>query len=169
MKQIVMKQSDYIKQLAKFALANDNDSLLDLLYQYVDYSQQNNRSKFATEILSIIKDSNREQSFNKLKEIRLSKNFESKADDYILQTVMSSFSMNDLVCTPRVQEELSYFIKERKLANELVKMDIPISNKILLNGPSGCGKTLTAYLLAVELYRPLIIVILCTFVSSNLG
>ena len=48
-------------------------------------------------------------------------------------------------------------------------MDIPISNKILLNGPSGCGKTLTAYVLAGELNRPLIIVNLGTVVSSKLG
>ena len=45
-----MKQADYIKQIAKFALANDNARLRDLLYQYVEYSQQNNRGKFATEI-----------------------------------------------------------------------------------------------------------------------
>ncbi len=164
-----MKQSDYIKQLTKLALANDNDRLLDLLYQFVDYSQQNKRSKFATEILSIIKDAGREQSFNKLKEFRLSKSFDNKAGDYILQTVMSSFAMNDLVCTSSVQEELNYFIRERKLVDELRKMDIPISNKILLNGPSGCGKTLTAYVLAGELNRPLIIVNLGTVVSSKLG
>ena len=36
-----MKQADYIKQIAKFALANDNARLRDLLYQYVEYSQQN--------------------------------------------------------------------------------------------------------------------------------
>ena len=63
-----MKQADYIKQIAKFALANDNARLRDLLYQYVEYSQQNNRGKFATEILSIIKDSDRENSLGKLKE-----------------------------------------------------------------------------------------------------
>ena len=34
-----MKQADYIKQIAKFALANDNARLRDLLYQYVEYSQ----------------------------------------------------------------------------------------------------------------------------------
>lgn len=39
-----MKQTDYIKQIAKFALANDNARLRDLLYQYVEYSQQNNRA-----------------------------------------------------------------------------------------------------------------------------
>lgn len=164
-----VKQTDYIKQMAKLALANDNARLLDLLYQYVEYSQQNNRGKFATEILSIIKDSDRENSLGKLREYRLNKEFESKADEYILQTIMSSFTMKDLVCTQDVQEELEYFIKERKQADALAKMNIPVSNKILLHGPSGCGKTLSAYVLAGELNRPLIIVNLGTIISSKLG
>jgi SpoVK/Ycf46/Vps4 family AAA+-type ATPase len=153
-----MKQADYIKQIAKFALANDNARLRDLLYQYVEYSQQNNRGKFATEILSIIKDSDRENSLGKLKEYRLNKHFDYKADEYILQTVTSSFTMKDLVCTQDVREEFEYFIKERQQTEALVQMDIPVSNKILLHGPSGCGKTLSAYVLAGELNRPLIIV-----------
>ena len=164
-----MKQTDYIKQIAKFALANDNARLRDLLYQYVEYSQQNNRGKFATEILSIIKDSDRENSLGKLREYRLNKEFESKADEYILQTVMSSFTMKDLVCTQDVREEFKYFIKERQQAEALAQMDIPVSNKILLHGPSGCGKTLSAYVLAGELNRPLIIVNLGTVISSRLG
>lgn len=164
-----MKQADYIKQMTKYALANDNTRLLNLLYQYVEYSQQNNRSKFATEILSIIKDSYKEESLNKLREYRLSKDFENKAEEYILQTVMSSFTMKDLVCTQKVHEELEYFIKERKQIDTLIKMDIPVSNKIILHGPSGCGKTLSAYVLAGELNRPLIIVNLGTIISSKLG
>ena len=139
------------------------------MYQYVEYSQQNNRGKFATEILSIIKDSDRENSLGKLREYRLNKEFESKADEYILQTVMSSFTMKDLVCTQDVREEFKYFIKERQQAEALAQMDIPVSNKILLHGPSGCGKTLSAYVLAGELNRPLIIVNLGTVISSRLG
>mgnify|MGYP003282155795 FL=1 len=164
-----MKQADYIKQIAKFALANDNARLRDLLYQYVEYSQQNNRGKFTTEILSIIKDSDRENSLGKLKEYRLNKHFDYKADEYILQTVTSSFTMKDLVCTQDVREEFEYFIKERQQTEALVQMDIPVSNKILLHGPSGCGKTLSAYVLAGELNRPLIIVNLGTVISSRLG
>ena len=164
-----MKQADYIKQIAKFALANDNARLRDLLYQYVEYSQQNNRGKFATEILSIIKDSDRENSLGKLKEYQLNKHFDYKADEYILQTVTSSFTMKDLVCTQDVREEFEYFIKERQQTEALVQMDIPVSNKILLHGPSGCGKTLSAYVLAGELNRPLIIVNLGTVISSRLG
>lgn len=164
-----MKQADYIKQMAVFALANDNDRLRDLLYQFVEYSQQNNRSKFATEMLSIIKDSDRENSLCKLREYRLNNEHESRADEFILQTVMSSYSIKDLVCTQNVHEELEYFIKERKQADVLFKMNIPVSNKILLHGPSGCGKTLSAYVLAGELNRPLIIVNLGTIISSKLG
>ena len=164
-----MKQADYIKQIARFALANDNARLLDLLYRYVEYSQQNNRGKFASEILSIIKDSDRRNSLGKLREFPLNMEIESKADEFIIQTVMSSFTMKDLVCTPNIQEELEYFIKERKQVETLAKMDIPVSNKILLHGPSGCGKTLSAYVLAGELDRPLIIVNLGTVVSSKLG
>ena len=164
-----MKQADYIKQMAKLALANDNARLLDLLYQFVEYSQENNRGKFATEMLSIIKNSERENSLGKLREYRLNKEFECRAEEYILQTVMSSFTMKDLVCTQNVREELEYFIKERKQADALAQMDIPVSNKILLHGPSGCGKTLSAYVLAGELNRPLIIVNLGTIISSKLG
>lgn len=164
-----MKQADYIKRMAKLALANDNARLLDLLYQFVEYSQENNRGKFATEMLSIIKNSERESSLGKLREYRLNKEFECKAEEYILQTVMSSFTMKDLVCTQNIREELEYFIKERKQADALVQMDIPVSNKILLHGPSGCGKTLSAYVLAGELNRPLIIVNLGTIISSKLG
>ena len=164
-----MKQADYIKQIARFALANDNARLLDLLYRYVEYSQQNNRGKFASEILSIIKDTDRRNSLGKLREFRLNKEIESKADEFIIQTVMSSFTMKDLVCTPNIQEELEYFIKERKQVETLAKMDIPVSNKILLHGPSGCGKTLSDYVLSCELDRPLIIVNLGTVVSSKLG
>ena len=119
-----MKQADYIKQIARFALANDNARLLDLLYRYVEYSQQNNRGKFASEILSIIKDTDRRNTLGKLREFRLNKEIESKADEFIIQTVMSSFTMKDLVCTPNIQEELEYFIKERKQVETLAKMDI---------------------------------------------
>ena len=77
-----MKQADYIKQIARFALANDNTRLLDLLYQYVEYSQQNNRGKFASEILSIIKDTDRGNSLGKLREFRLNKEIESRAEEF---------------------------------------------------------------------------------------
>lgn len=168
-KYCMMSQSDYIKEIARLALANDQNHLREALYDFVDYSQKNNRSKFAAQLQSIIKDSTRKEEIGKLKEICTSQDIDSNSDNIILQTVMSSFQMKDLICTPDVKEEFEYFIKERKSAESLHDMSIPVSNKIILHGPSGCGKTLAAYVLAGELQQPLIIVNLGAVVSSKLG
>lgn len=72
-----------------------------------------------------------------------------------------------MICTPEIKEELEYFIKERKAAESLLDMSIPVSNKIILHRASGCGKTLAAYILASELQQPLIIVNLGAVVSNN--
>ena len=139
----------------------------EALYDFVDYSQKNNRAKFAAQLQSIIKDSTRKEEIGKLKEIYTNQDIDSNSDNIILQIVMSSFKMKDLICTPDVKEEFEYFIKERKAAESLHDMSIPVSNKIILHGPSGCGKTLAAYVLAGELQQPLIIVNLGAVVSST--
>ena len=164
-----MSQFDYIKEIARLALANDQNHLREALYDFVDYSQKNNRAKFAAQLQSIIKDSTRKEEIGKLKEIYTNQDIDSNSDNIILQTVMSSFKMKDLICTPDVKEEFEYFIKERKAAESLHDMSIPVSNKIILHGPSGCGKTLAAYVLAGELQQPLIIVNQGAVVSSKLG
>lgn len=135
-----MSQFDYIKEIARLALANDQNHLREALYDFVDYSQKNNRAKFAAQLQSIIKDSTRKEEIGKLKEIYTNQDIDSNSDNIILQTVMSSFKMKDLICTPDVKEEFEYFIKERKAAESLHDMSIPVSNKIILHGPSGCGK-----------------------------
>lgn len=164
-----MGQSDYIKEITRLALANDKNHLLETLYEFVDYSQKNNRAKFAAQLQSIIKASARKEEIGKLKEIYNSQDMDNNSDNIILQTVISSFQMKDLICLPEIKEEFEYFIKERKAADSLSDMNIPVSNKIILHGPSGCGKTLAAYVLAGELQQPLIIVNLGAVVSSKLG
>lgn len=164
-----MGQSDYIKEITRLALANDKNHLLETLYEFVDYSQKNNRAKFAAQLQSIIKASARKEEIGKLKEIYNSQDMDTNSDNIILQTVISSFQMKDLICQPEIKEEFEYFIKERKAADSLSDMNIPVSNKIILHGPSGCGKTLAAYVLAGELQQPLIIVNLGAVVSSKLG
>ena len=49
-----MSQFDYIKEIARLALANDQNHLREALYDFVDYSQKNNRAKFAAQLLSRI-------------------------------------------------------------------------------------------------------------------
>lgn len=164
-----MSQYDYIKDVARYALANDQSRLRESLYSLVDYSFKTKKVNFATQLQSIIKES-RERT-DRCEEYRIIPQdmYNNEANGLILQTVMSSFKLDNLICTPQVRKELEYFIKEYKESSLLRSVHIPLTNKIIFYGPSGCGKTLAAYVLAGELEKPLLIVNLGAVVSSKLG
>ena len=55
-------------------------------------------------------DSTRKEEIGKLKEIYTNQDIDSNSDNIILQTVMSSFKMKDLICTRTSKEEFEYFL-----------------------------------------------------------
>lgn len=164
-----MKQSDYIREIARLALSNDNSQLVELLYDFISYSQKNNRSKLAIQLQEIIKDTGRTEELEKLREINHRTDIDNGCEDIILQKVMSSYALNDLISTEDVKTNLKYFIREREALESFASIGISSSNKLILHGPSGCGKTLAAYVLAGELRQPLFIINLGAIVSSKLG
>lgn len=164
-----MKQSDYIREIARLALSNDNSQLVELLYDFISYSQKNNRSKLAIQLQEIIKDTGRTEELEKLREINHRTDIDNGCEDIILQKVMSSYTLNDLISTEDVKTNLKYFIREREALESFASIGISSSNKLILHGPSGCGKTLAAYVLAGELRQPLFIINLGAIVSSKLG
>lgn len=151
------------------ALSNDNDRLIEVLYDFISYSQKNNRSKLALQLQEIIKDTGRTEELGKLREISHRSDIDNGCEDIILQKVRSSYSIGDLICTDTVKSDLKYFIREREASDAFASIGISTSNKIILHGPSGCGKTLAAYVLAGELHQPLFIINLGAIVSSRLG
>jgi len=62
-----MSQFDYIKDIAKFGLENDQNSLTSVLNQLIDYSKKTKKLNFAIQLQSILKDSIRQQQTNSLK------------------------------------------------------------------------------------------------------
>lgn len=158
-----MSQYDYIKNIAKYALANDKNGLLDTLSELIDYSQRNRRRNFAAQLESIITEGKRTYNISKL-----SSNIDNY-DDLIISSVISYYKLEDLVCSPNITKSLKYFLQEQKQAALLKEIGIPITNKIILYGPSGCGKTLAASVIAGELNKTLITVNLGSIVSSKLG
>lgn len=164
-----MKQADYIKEMARLALSNDNCRLIDLLYDFISYSQKNNRPNLALQLQQIIKETGRTEELGKIREVNLRKDIDNSCEDLILHKVVSSYTISDIICPDNVKSDLCYFIREREVVEDFSKIGIPLSNKIIFHGPSGCGKTLAAYVLAGELHRPLFIVNLGAIVSSRLG
>lgn len=168
-----MSQYDYIKDLAKLGLKNDQEGLLDVLNELIEYSKKTKKTNFALQLQSIVKEAIREQQGKGLVRVGTPKhqlreeNREIK--ELIIEKLTSDYRFDNLVCDRSVKEELKYFVREHKEIESLRDLNLPVSNKVLFSGPSGCGKTLASYVLAGELDKLMIVVNLGAIVSSKLG
>lgn len=77
--------------------------------------------------------------------------------------------LSDIFLSEDNRQQISQLIKEQKYADELLKYDLPINNKVFLFGNSGCGKTTTAKAIATALKKPVYILNLSNIVSSKIG
>lgn len=168
-----MSQSDYIKNIAKYGLENDQEKLMEVLNELIEYSKQSKKVNFAIQLQSILKESFRQHKDSPLTKVG-SDNYFNKLDDrelndLILEKLTSDYSLDNLIVSDDVRSELKLFIKEHRAIEILKKYDLPVANKLLMHGPSGCGKTLASYVLAGELNKLMIVVNLGAIVSSKLG
>jgi len=168
-----MSQFNYIKDIAKYGLENDQEKLLSVLNELIDYSKKSKKINFALQLQSILKDAIRHQKTNGLTKVGSDSYFQKTEDrelnELILEKLTSEYSFKNLVCDDKVKEQLKYFIEEHHSVELLNKYELPIANKVLLHGPSGCGKTLASYVIAGELKKMMVVVNLGAIVSSKLG
>ena len=168
-----MSQAEYIKDIAKFGLENNQEELFRSLNDFIEHSKKTRKVNFALQLQSLLKENIRNQQVSGLTTVGSNKfalkELNRDIDNLILETVTSDYSLKDIVCSKDVKEELEYFIKEHQAVDLLENYQLPISNKVLFHGPSGCGKTLSSYILAGELDMTLMVINLGTIVSSKLG
>lgn len=168
-----MGQADYIRDIAKFGLENDQDNLLSTLSQLIEHSKKTKKINFALQLQSLLKDSLRQHQVSGITPIGSSKHILREEDreinDFILEKVTSDYGFNNLICSESTRDELKYFIEEHRQIDVLRSFQLPVGNKILLYGPTGCGKTLASYVIAGELNKMMYVVNLGAIVSSKLG
>lgn len=169
----IMSQFDYIKDIAKYGLENDQEKLLSVLNDLIEHSKNTKKLNFAIQLQSILKDSLKQQRNNSLTKVG-SESYFNKIEDrevgeLILEKLTSNYRIDNIVADNNVIHSLQYFIEEHQKAELLRKFDLPIANKLLLHGPSGCGKTLASYVVAGELDKMMVVVNLGAIVSSKLG
>lgn len=168
-----MAQTDFIKDIAKYGLENDQDRLLASLNELIDHAKKSKKINFALQLQSILKDSIRQHQTNGLLKVGSAQHQLREEDreisEFILEKLTSDYDFESLVCTDSVKEELGYFIKEHQALDVLQRFDLPVSNRVLFYGPPGCGKTLASYVLAGELEKLMLVVNLGAIVSSKLG
>ena len=168
-----MSQFDYIKDIAKYGLENDQEKLLNVLNDLIEHSKSTKKLNFAIQLQSILKDSIRLQKNNNLTKVGSDQYFnrieDKEVSDLILEKITSDYSLSNIVIEDKVKKELEFFIEEHQKIEILQQFNLPVSNKLLLHGPSGCGKTLASYVIAGELNKMMIVINLGAIVSSKLG
>ncbi|KYH08226.1 MULTISPECIES: AAA family ATPase [Chryseobacterium] len=168
-----MAQLDYIKEIAKYGLENDQERLLSVLNDLIEHSKQTKKLNFAIQLQSILKDSLRVQKTSGLttvgSETHLTRIEDKELSDLILEKITSDYSLDNIIANNKIHSELEFFIEEHQKIEILRQFDLPVSNKLLLYGPSGCGKTLASYVIAGELQKMMVVINLGAIVSSKLG
>lgn len=168
-----MSQFDYIKDIARYGLKNDQERLLPVINELIEHSKKTKKVNFAIQLQSILKESMRQQSTNSLSKVG-SDNYYQRLDDrdmqgLIIEKITSDYSLGNIVADDEMMGELQHFIEEHNKIELLQRFNLPVSNKLLLHGPSGCGKTLASYVIAGELKKMMVVVNLGAIVSSKLG
>lgn len=168
-----MSQFGYIKDIAKFGLENDQEKLLSVLNELIEYSKKTKKINFALQLQSILKEAIRHQKNSGLIKVGSEAHFQNIEDrefnEFIIEKLTSDYSFDNLVCEEDIKNELQFFIQEHKASEILNQFELPVSNKVLLHGPSGCGKTLASYVIAGELGKMMVVINLGAIVSSKLG
>ncbi len=168
-----MSQFDYIKEIAKYGLENDQEQLLSVLNKLIAYSREKKKVNFALQLQSILKEGLRAQETKGLSKVGSKKYYlqedNREINELIIEKLTSDYSFDNLVCSKDVKEDLEFFVDEHKGIDILNEFDLTVSNKILFHGPSGCGKTLASYVLAGELEKMMYVINLGAIVSSKLG
>lgn len=168
-----MAQLDYIKEIAKYGLENDQERLLSVLNELIEHSKKTKKLNFAIQLQSILKDSLRLQKDKGLTKVGsesyLNRIQDKDLSDLILEKITSDYSLENIIANENVYTELKFFVEEHNKIEILQQFDLPVSNKLLLHGPSGCGKTLASYVIAGELNKMMVVINLGAIVSSKLG
>lgn len=87
----------------------------------------------------------------------------------LVEILQPTVRLKDVALSDKAQETIQEIVKEQNNAQELMRIGVTPTNRILFCGPPGCGKTMTANALAKELGLPIAYVHLDGLVSSYLG
>lgn len=168
-----MTQSNFIKDIAKYGLENDQERLLSVLNELIEHSKKTKKVNFAIQLQSILKQGLNQQKTATLTKVGSDAYFNKIEDrefnELILEKITSDYRLENIVANDEIINDLKFFIEEHQNAEILRKFELPVANKLLLHGPSGCGKTLASYVVAGELEKMMVVVNLGAIVSSKLG
>src|SRR5690625_7746561 len=110
-----MSQFEYIKDIAKYGLENDQERLTYTLNELIDYSKKTRKTSFAIQLQSILKEGIREREEAGIaihgSRKHLIREEDHKVRDFILEKITSDYCLSDLISTDKVKEDSQFFIR----------------------------------------------------------
>lgn len=168
-----MSQLDYIKDLARYGLENNQEKLRSVVNDIIEYSRSTKKLNLAVELQNFVQESLKPDSAQKLVRVDSPAYYrgqeDREVDELILQKLTSEYTFDSLICDEDIKNKLHYFLEEHRSLPLLKLYDLPVANKVIMHGPSGCGKTLASYVIAGELKKTMVVVNLGAIVSAKLG
>ena len=96
-----MSQFDFIKDIAKYGLENDQEKLLSVLNELINHSKNTKKLNFAIQLQSILKDSLRQQKSNSLTKVGSDSYFnrieDKEVGELILEKLTSNYRLDNIV------------------------------------------------------------------------
>src|SRR5882724_7148223 len=103
-----MSQSDFIKNIAKYGLENDQEKLLSVLNELIEHSKKTKKLNFALQLQSLLKDALRQPQSNLTKvgsDAYFSRFQDKDLNDLILEKLTSDYSFGNLISSKEVKTE----------------------------------------------------------------
>jgi AAA+ superfamily predicted ATPase len=93
---------------------------------------------------------------------------EKNYKDYLYEAQYSNYKIDDIILPKPTKDKINNWVKELKNLDFLSSYNLPLQTRALFFGDTGLGKTMTAYVVANQLWKPLLILNLSSIISSKL-
>ena len=153
-----MATADQVKSLIKAFCDNDKEKFKTVSLQIAAYEAMHGHEAVARDIKKLLDSVGRYNSILKINN-----------QNQMLQSLLPTNRLNDLVVSAEVKDKLERIINEYRNRNKLAKFGLCNRRRVLLEGNPGTGKTFTASVIAGELGLPLYIIQMDKIITKFMG
>ncbi len=157
-----MATKKQVSSLITYSLNNDREKLFEVAK---DIAESQKDQFFVDKINSLIWLS---KSSTKWQSVDVTLLPERDYKDYLYEAQYSNLNLDDIILPIQTKDKISNRIKELKNLEFLSSFKLPLQTRSLFFWDTGIWKTMTAYAIANELEKPLLVLNLASIISSKL-
>lgn len=159
-----MATKKQISSLITYSLNNDREKVFEVAQEIA----KNQKDKFFIDKINSMVSLSNNFNNHQWSSVDVTLHPDKDYKDYLYEAQYSNFDLNDVILTESIKTKILNWIKELKNLDFLSSFKLPLQTRALFFWPTGIGKTMTAYAIAKELNKPLLILNLSSIISSKL-